>query len=246
MVNVWSLDFTKDYATPQLGVFTAYQGFKFMGGHCHRVVSVEEIQDNDPESIVIGGIGFVQEGLKRLGVPSPEPIDYPTNLRSYLQREIWENTIRTFEVPDKPIFIKPMDHGKLFTGKVVSCLKDMQGLGYQGEDIRIWCSEPIQGTILAEFRVFIRYGKVLDIRKYKGDPFIIPDAKIVHDAIKDYKEQPLAYSLDFCVTSLGKTVLVEANDAYALGDYGLDMFSYSKMVYTRWSEIVNCKDYFNF
>ena len=36
-----------------------------------------------------------------------------------------------------------------------------------------------------------------------------------------WDERPVACSMDICVTKDGKTLLVELNDSYALGCYGL-------------------------
>jgi len=42
--------------------------------------------------------------------------------------------------------------------------------------------------------------------------------------------------LDFGVNDK-ETFIIEANDAYALGNYGLPAFEYSKMIESRWNEI---------
>jgi len=49
---------------------------------------------------------------------------------------------------------------------------------------------------------------------------------------------PVAYSLDFGVTEDGRTLLVEANDFYFLGCYGLSPLSYALAIADRWKEIV--------
>jgi hypothetical protein len=43
--------------------------------------------------------------------------------------------------------------------------------------------------------------------------------------------------LDFGVTSDSRTLLVEANDAFALGAHGIDAVAYAKMLEDRWLEI---------
>jgi hypothetical protein len=43
--------------------------------------------------------------------------------------------------------------------------------------------------------------------------------------------------LDWGVTDTGETRLVEANDAYALGYYGLQSVLYARMIDARWEEL---------
>ena len=55
--------------------------------------------------------------------------------------------------------------------------------------------------------------------------------------MKAYKSAPRAYVLDFGATSDGETRLVEANDAYALGHYGLASVLYARLIDARWEEL---------
>lgn len=141
-----------------------------------------------------------------------------------------------------PVFVKPV-LGKQFDGKLIKSLKDLVGMGSQ-EDRQIWCSEPIE--LVAEYRYFIKYTKLLDVRRYKGDFKILPNFYIIEKCIQDYISQPAAYSLDFGITKEGQTVLIEVNDAYALGNYGLFHLDYAKMISARWSQIVGIPDPFLF
>jgi hypothetical protein len=49
---------------------------------------------------------------------------------------------------------------------------------------------------------------------------------------------PIACALDFGVSADGRTLLIEANDAFALGAYGLDAVVYANMLEDRWLQIV--------
>jgi hypothetical protein len=57
------------------------------------------------------------------------------------------------------------------------------------------------------------------------------------EAIKAFQSGPRAYSLDFGVLRTGETCLVEVNDAYALGHYGLQSVLYARMIDARWEEL---------
>ncbi|HLO94579.1 MAG TPA: ATP-grasp domain-containing protein [Burkholderiaceae bacterium] len=53
---------------------------------------------------------------------------------------------------------------------------------------------------------------------------------------------PVAYALDFGVLSTGQTVLVEANDAWALGLYGGGPAPghYVELLTARWRQLLRC------
>lgn len=64
------------------------------------------------------------------------------------------------------------------------------------------------------------------------------DFEMVERMVAAYKSSPIAYSIDVALTKEGDTVLIEVNDAYSLGTYGLDPILYSKMIEARWCELV--------
>ena len=53
-------------------------------------------------------------------------------------------------------------------------------------------------------------------------------------------------SMDICVTKDGRTLLVEFNDAYSLGAYGLADIYYAKLISARWSQLLGVKDEYHF
>lgn len=63
------------------------------------------------------------------------------------------------------------------------------------------------------------------------------DSNIITNCLNDYKEQPSGFTLDFGVTDDGRTLLIEVNDAFSLGCYGLDPLAYAKLLETRWAEL---------
>ena len=66
------------------------------------------------------------------------------------------------------------------------------------------------------------------------------------EAFISWKERPMACSLDICVIKDGQTLLVEINDAYSLGCYGLASVFYAKLISARWSQILGVKDEYHF
>lgn len=76
-----------------------------------------------------------------------------------------------------------------------------------------------------------------------GLPFDYPiDASVIDEAISCWKDAPIAYGLDIGVTRDGRTLVVEVNDGYALGNYGLSPLKSINFHRARWKEMV--KPYF--
>ena len=82
---------------------------------------------------------------------------------------------------------------------------------------------------------------------YKGDWRAHFDPRVVEQALAAYlPEAPAAFSLDIGCTAAGKTVVVEVNDGYALGSYGLMPLAYAKFLSARWAQLTGSVDYCDF
>lgn len=219
--------------------YAAFYGFSAMGW---EVVFYEDTPPTglSREDVVVGWISNVKQAVRNLGIEPPSELDYPEAVIPYLGRNIWKSTLhKIYTDPTTwPVFVKPVK-GKQFTGKLVTSLSDMVGLGTQ-EDREIWCSTPVK--FVTEWRCFVRYGQLLDSKHYKGTFEVQPNFDTVRKCIKDYAEQPAALTFDFGVTDMGTTMLVEINDGYAMGTYGLNASLYAKMLSARWSEMVGIPD----
>ena len=80
-----------------------------------------------------------------------------------------------------------------------------------------------------EWRCFVYYGKILDIRKYRGDWKVYFDPKVVEEAIFKFTSAPNGYAIDFGLTDTGETLLIEVNYGYVLGSYRLFNSVYTKL-----------------
>lgn len=129
---------------------------------------------------------------------------------------------------------------KEFLGRKIWSAKDLVGCGTCGEDPDIVCSEIV--NFKAEWRCFVRYGKILDIRPYKGDWRLHYNSDIIEKAVAEFTSAPKAYAIDFGLTDSRKTLLIEVNDGYALGSYGLFYLDYAKLLSARWSELTDTAD----
>ena len=200
------------------------------------VDDIEKMDDLGPTVGISGWIGDVHAALKKMGKPIPPNVDYPDELQEYLGRKIWQGTLDEVRKSTQPLFVKPIEH-KLFTGFVWNNDRaSRMRVVTQSSDTPVLIAEPIQ--IAAEYRSFILYNKVVDCRLYKGDWSKAPNRDIVESAVKKMKKvAPNAYCLDWGVLEDGKTILVEMNEGFAFGHYGLNPVTYARMLSARWMEM---------
>lgn len=196
------------------------------------------------DDFVAGNITVMHNVFKQLGVKIPETHDYPDILKPYLKRKIWSGKLRDILRPIEDgyadeFFIKPKEQLKRFTGFVVKDISSLYQLGNISKNIEVWASELVYW--ISEYRVYVINGKVRGIKYYIGNPDVQLDLITVDNAIDDYENSglaPKAYGIDFGVLDTGETALIEVNEGYSLGNYGLDDKDYTELVETRWNEIV--------
>jgi hypothetical protein len=224
--------------------FNAWQGFDERGYEI-AFASWEQMNSGlapvDPETIVVGSVLFVRKALERLGIESP-PLDYPPCLAKYLGRKTWQTTwseVRSrIDDPGTPVFVKPVDQDKAFTGYVVSAFRDLIRTARWPGEMRLWASQPI--SFVSEWRFFVRRGQIIGVGHYKGDPLRYSDVSVVRAAVADYAEHaPAAYGIDMGVVADGGTFLVEVNDGFSLGCLGLGPLAYSGLLEVRWKELMD-------
>ena len=248
----------KDGLPATRNLYDAWNGFKTRG---HRVFPFD-VSDIDnlsttKEDIVAAGIPVIHKTWKRLGVEVPTPINYPTCLQPFMQRSIKQLTvgdIRKLNWPSlvdvvchttkhenpTPIFIKPYDMAKSFTGFLLSGTKDLFKIAHLDYDVKLWASTPV--TFLTEWRVYVLKGEILGIGHYTGSPTLFPKIETIEKMIGTYQASgtaPVAYSLDVADMGNSTTGLVEINFAYALGNYSLPSTLYAKLMEAAWFEVVN-------
>ncbi|MMZ67938.1 hypothetical protein D1872_305770 [compost metagenome] len=60
--------------------------------------------------------------------------------------------------------------------------------------------------------------------------------------VSQFQAAPKGYAVDFGLTDKGETLLVEVNDGYSLGHYGLFSLDYAKLLSARWAELTSTID----
>lgn len=96
---------------------------------------------------------------------------------------------------------------------------------------------------LSEWRVFVFNGKILDCKNYLGDFFTYPNPNTITNMVREYKDAPVAYTLDVGVIPGGETVVIECHRFFSCGLYGFnDFYHYPFMLSQEWFEMKNYKE----
>lgn len=216
----------------------AQRGFEKLGVDCVPFSTNEELDTANREDVVVAGVLVTGHTLSRWGVEPPS-IDYPEELRWLLGRRVWKSTVGEIGEADLPLFVKPA-RDKEMPALVASCMEDLAPYEAMGPGYPVLCSEPVE--FASEWRIFVRYGKIADVRCYLGSPKPFPDADAINGAVEGYSQSTAAYALDLGITNEGKTLLVEVNDGYSVGCYGADCVAYALFLSARWAELVGVED----
>lgn len=197
-------------------------------------------------TLVAGTIPVCHEALRQLDIAIPEPDDYPECLTPYLHRRVWTDTVRGIEervyADSGPFFAKPRTRLKRFTGHVFASPGDLAYLQGASRKTSVLCSNAVEWV--SEYRVFVLHGNIVGIRPYAGDTMIAPEESVIAEAISTWEASGrayAAYAIDFGVLETGVTALVELNDGFSIGSYGLDRAIYTDFIITRWQELMQGK-----
>ena len=216
----------------------AYNGFKKLGFECVLFTTNEEIAFRKRQDIVVGGMLIMSAVLDEYGIQT-ENYNYPDELNYLLGRRIWTTELKNLHNEKMPFFAKPVEE-KIAQGIVINSDKDLSEYNNLSGETKMLCSEVV--SFLTEWRCFIMKGKIIGIQHYKGDKTLVCNEKLIEKAVEKCRNFPSAYTLDFGVTGDGRTLLIEMNDGYSIGCYGLDDVLYAKFLYARWAELTGTVD----
>lgn len=223
--------------------FSSMIGFKNKGYEIVPFIFEQMLDKELPltkETIVHGNVNSVLEALRQINVSLPKTFDLPESLKGYRYRNIFETTLKEIRGNKSwyPIFVKPLEKHKAFTGHVIREFKDLIQTASIDENIQILAQEEVK--FFSEWRAFVLNGEMIGLRHYKGDVDWFPDVDKINEMMINFKGSPIAYSLDVGDIDeiKGITALVEVNDAFSLGSYGLPSHLYTDMIERRWIEMV--------
>lgn len=219
---------------------TAAVGFTLRGDHV-RLFEMDAF-DTLPlvlGDIVVGGIQLAHRAMARVGAPVPALDSIPAPLAPFAGRRLWRATmadVRAAAARGEAVFVKPVpQRHKLFGGHVAQGFGDLARTAHIGDDEPVDCAEPVD--FVSEYRGFVLHGALMGLRHYKGDPLAFPDAATIRAAMAAFTPAPASYALDVGVARSGATLVVEINDGYSSGAYGLSPARYAQVIAARWAEI---------
>lgn len=194
-----------------------------------------------PDDVLVGSVEATVAFWKELNFEIPSYIGYPVEFENALSRAI---TLCMFEDMDLefPCFIKPAKDVKLFTGFVIENMASYKQLHLTCPELKpetvVYVSEVID--FVSEYRCFVHNGELVGMKHYAGDYTIFPEMGQVREMLKiKWPNMPVSYTLDVAVDDGGWVYLVEINDFWAIGGYGLDGKTYVRMLVDRFQEIKN-------
>lgn len=226
---------------PNINYYNAWLGFEELG---YETALLDEAGfaslEPDQGSMIVAEIPFMLAAFQKAGVKY-SPLPYiPDELHSFAKRRIWKSTLgeaRDSVVSGQSLFVKPLEGTpRYFKGQVLRVFRDLIKTSNCPSETLLWCSEIVD--FVSEYRVFIQEGKFVGIQHYFGDFRRFVNWSTIDSIFEIYKRQPAGFAMDFGVTSDGQTLIVEQNDGFSLGSYGLHHVTYAKLLVTRWKQIL--------
>jgi hypothetical protein len=232
-------------------IMYAIDGFEAMdyqlrpfSGLDYRVQGTDFLRDYRAGDVVVGSLATMRKHFQSLDSLPPD-IDYPETIDPVISGRVVVKTrlhlAESWFKNCEKVFIKPV-RCKLpgFTAKPYTKEDYDELIRHLPLDTEVFvtaCEE-----YRAEYRVFVHRSEIVDIRRYHktAGAWALEEVDYPRVAamVGAYGTAPVAYTLDVAVTSEGETVLVEVNDFWAVGAYGLDPRQYAQMLKDRYTQIL--------
>lgn len=189
--------------------------------------------------IPVGGLNFVSAYLGK----HIKPIDISRVDRKFTGREIQilsYDEMTAYLDRNGPRFIKSATKCKEFpAGKYdKNSIESIEkSINYLHKSHRFMVSELIH--LLAEWRLFIHKGKILDCKQYMGSWESRFDEAFVKEMVASIPKSIIpytSYTVDIGLTDANSTVLIEAHNFISCGLYGFEHPNLYKMVKTAYLE----------
>jgi hypothetical protein len=189
-----------------------------------------------PYNIIVGSVEVCTQWLAQSSFTVPPVIDLLL-FKDFLGRQVEVLPISQVNIP---AFIKPAYQHKAFTGFIAdsNLALAVWSEGFQGDVI----SQQII-DIKSEYRMYINCQKIIGMKHYSGDCLLFPNSQFITSCVEKSYEllDNHSYTLDFGVLEDGTTVLIEPNDGWAVGNYGLDPLDYYYFVRNRWLQLTGVR-----
>jgi hypothetical protein len=125
-------------------------------------------------------------------------------------------------------------------GTVIRAFRDLIPTASISSDEPVLVQQYVE--FVSEWHASILRDKILHIGDYRGDPLVFPDANVAKVALKAIDDRPISFGMDWGITRSGQTLLVEVNDGFSLGNYGLRGGEYTALIEARWRQLMGLPD----
>jgi hypothetical protein len=206
-------------------------------GQDYRLISFEEVQSGKfnmliKNNLFVGSVEFMKEVFSKIG---KENVRVPKN--SNREHKVMTlGDAKEIAKSGQSIFIKPFDI-KLFTGFILDQMVHTS-ISDVSDDTNVMVYDVFSSKIKSEFRCYINNNRVVDVRNYSGDLFCYPNEEYLKNVIDINKDFPISYTIDIGVLENGDNVVIEYNDMWAIGNYGIPNELYLRLLRDRYFEIV--------
>ena len=201
----------------------------------YRLIRYEDIAANliTPNNLFVGSVEFMKAVFNRIGL---NDVRLPENSnREYKVERL--GVVKQMAKDGVKMFIKPFDI-KLFTGFVIDKMQ-YTSISNIPDDTLVMVYKPFEYPIESEWRCYIHNNKVEYISNYSGDFYVSIDSPYLDNVINQNKGKfPVAYTIDIGVLSNGENVVIEYNDMWAIGNYGVPNDVYVRMLRDRYFQVI--------
>jgi len=206
-------------------------------GQEYRLTTLEEVKGGKFDNLIkrnlfVGSVEFMTEVFSRIGISN---VKVPRNSNRSCEIITLEEAFKR-TLDGSKLFIKPVEI-KLFTGLILdgckySCLESLD------KNVKVMAYDVFNSPIISEWRLYILNKKIVDAHCYSGNFKISPDYSYVRHVLKQNNEDfPVSYTIDIAILESTEEVVVEFNDMWAIGNYGVPNDLYLKMLKERYYEI---------
>lgn len=204
----------------------------------YRLTSFEEIVSGKfdkkiKSNLFVGTVEFMREVFKRVGIENVRLPENSNRVYEIITLEDAHNKI----LDGSKLFIKPYEI-KLFTGLILdgmqhTCLENLPS------DTKVIAYKPFMPSLVSEWRIYVYNNRIEDSRNYSGDFMLSPNYEYVESIINLNKNTfPSTYTIDIGILENDENVVVEYNDMWAIGNYGVPNYIYLKMLKDRYFQII--------
>lgn len=214
----------------------------------YRLTSFEEIESGKLDMMLrinatcaVGSTEFMREVFTHIGkteVRLPRNSNRPSEIITLAQAHQ-----RVAE--GKKLFIKPVEakqygiSGLILDGAKYTILNDVPG------ETLFYAYEPFSKKLVSEWRIYVHRHKMVDARNYSGDFCEMFNRTYANYVINQNKSDfPIAYTMDIGIfeeedgVQVPENVVIEFNDMWAIGNYGISNDLYLRLLKDRYYQII--------